>query len=214
MFEDANGDKMEIDDFYTFDENDDNKRIPGDYYGYVFSFEIKDNAPINITAVNQSKGYVGTTYTVSKFNVSATGYTPTYELYYNSDATELPVGDWEQTWTRIPKASEVTEVDAMPEGFTYEDIQNINYDGQLTFTPDRIGKYVIKCTVSSTSSVRSASATASVEVQETPTIVKPVNPWLKDNVWSVVFLSAGTVCLIIVIILLFIKPKEKIEEED
>ncbi len=214
VFEDANGDKMEIDDFYTFDENDDNNRIPGDYYGYVFSFEIKDNAPINITAVNQSKGYVGTTYTVSKFNVSATGYTPTYELYYNSDATELPVGDWEQTWTRIPKASEVTEADAMPEGFTYEDIQNINYDGQLTFTPDRIGKYVIKCTVSSTSSVRSASATASVEVQETPTIVKPVNPWLKDNVWSVVFLSAGTVCLIIVIILLFIKPKEKIEEED
>ena len=214
VFEDANGDKMKTDDFYTFDENDENKRVVGDYWDYVFSFEIKDNAPINITAVNQTNGYVGTTYTVSKFNVSATGYTPTYELYYNAKAIELPVGDWEQTWTRIPKASEVSETDVMPEGFTYEDIQNINYDGQLTFTPDRTGKFVIKCTVSSTSSVRSASATASVEVLETPTIVKPVNPWLRDNVWSVVFLASGTVCLIIVIILLFIKPKEKIEEED
>ncbi|MBR1984051.1 MAG: hypothetical protein IKA12_05145 [Clostridia bacterium] len=214
VFEDINGDKMSTEDFYTFDENDSNNRIMGKYGAYVFSFEILDNAPINITAVNQSKGYVGTKYTVSKFNVSANGYTPTYELYYNADASKLPVGDWEQTWTRIPKASEVSETDVMPEGFTYEDIQNINYDGQLTFTPDRTGKFVVKCTVSSTSSVRSATATASVEVKDAPTIVRPVNTFVQDNVWSVVFLSAGTICLIILIILLFVQPKEKIEEED
>lgn len=214
VFEDINGSKMSTEDFYTFEENDSNNRIMGKYGAYVFSFEILDNAPINITAVNQSKGYVGTKYTVSKFNVSANGYTPTYELYYNADASKLPVGDWETTWTRIPKASEVSETDVMPEGFTYEDIQNINYDGQLTFTPDRTGKFVIKCTVSSNVSVRSASATASVEVQDTPTVVKPVNTWLIDNVWSVVFLSAGTICLIILLILLFIQPKEKVEEDD
>jgi hypothetical protein len=210
---------MSTDDFYTFDDNDEQNRIMGVYGAYVFSFEIQDNAPINITAVNQINGYVGTRYTVSKFNVSATGYTPTYELYYNADATKLPVADWEQTWIKIPVATEISENDVLPQeltdnGFTYEDIQNINYDGQLSFTPDRTGKYVVKCTVSSNASVRSATATASVEVKDAPTIVKPVNTWLKDNVWSVVFLSAGTVCLIIVIILLFVQPKEKIEEED
>lgn len=214
VFEDADGGKMQTEDFYTLDENDSNVKVDGKYKDYVFTFEIVDNAPINVTAVNQSKGYIGTTYSVSKFNISASGYTPTYELYYNSDVTAMPVGDWESTWTLIPVASKVSENDTLPDGFDYEDIQNIAYDGQYTFTPDRVGKYVVKCTVSSTSSVRSASAVASVEVQEKPNVVKPVNPWFKENAWSLVFLSAGTVCLILVIILLFIKPKDKIEEED
>lgn len=213
-FEDAEGQKMQIEDFYTLDENDSNVKVDGKYKDYVFTFEIIDNAPINVTAVNQSKGYIGTTYSVSKFNISASGYTPTYELYYNSDVSAMPVGDWESTWTLIPVASKVSENDTLPDGFDYEDIQNIGYDGQFTFTPDRVGKYVVKCTVSSTSSVRSASAVASVEVQEKPNVVTPVNPWFKENAWSLVFLSAGTVCLILVIILLFIKPKDKIEEED
>ncbi|MBQ7348470.1 MAG: hypothetical protein IJW47_00605 [Clostridia bacterium] len=213
VFKDADGEAMKTDDFYTFDDNDENLLIPGQYYAYVFKFTIIDDAPISVTSVNQSKGYVDTTYTVSSFNISATGYTPTYELYYNSDLNAQLVGEWENTWTLIPKASSVGENDTMPEGFTYEEIQSIAYDGSLTFTPDRVGKYVIKCTVSSSSSVRSASGTAMVEVQDKPNVVTPANPWLRENVWSVVFLSVGTVCLIAVIILLFIKPKDKAEEK-
>ena len=38
--------------------------------------------------------------------------------------------------------------------------------------------------------------------------------WFRNNVWSIVFLSVGTLSLIGIIILLFIKPKEEVETDE
>ena len=51
-----------------------------------------------------------------------------------------------------------------------------------------------------------------IRVSEDVTTVKPASHWLENNVWSVVFLSIGTLCLIGIVILLFVKPKEEQEE--
>ena len=217
VFKDAAGNEMKQDDFFTVDENDKNKidtdEATHPYAKYIFTFDIVDDAPIKITSVTQSKGYVNTSYTVSSFTVSAKGYTTVYELYYNSDSSATPTGDdWESAWVKIPVASEVQEDDEMPAGFTYEEVKNIGYAGSLTFTPVKTGKYVIKCTVTSTNSIRTASSTASVSVENKPRTVKPDSHWLENNVWSVVFLSVGTLCLIAIIVLLCIKPKDETTE--
>ena len=101
------------------------------------------------------------------------------------------------------------------EDFTYDEIKDFAYDGKLTFTPIKKGFYKVVCTVSSTKTVRFDSAESQiVEISKKPTVVKPDSHWLQNNVWSVVFLSIGTLCLIGIVVLLFIKPKEETGENE
>ena len=178
---------------------------------FVFSIYVKDDAPITITpATVQGKGYKGASYTASKFTVDATGCTVTYKLYYNanSDATADAEG-----WVEIPSSSSITDTDYNENGYSYSDVQSIAYNGSLTFVPNKIGAYKIVCTASSKTTAREESASTIIKIENEPAVVKPASEWLQNNVWSVVFLSVGTLCLIGIIVLLFIKPKEENDNE-
>lgn len=215
VFKDNNSKAMSSDDFFTVDDESGEFASFGKYEKLIFRFTLVDDAPIGITAVNQTKGYIGVKYTVSNFTITASSYTPKYELYYNADTSARPVGTgWEDKWVRIPTVSEISKGVEIPEGFTKEDIEEINYSGSLTFTPDREGRFVVKCIVQSNVSVRTESATAIVDIREKPEIVTPANPWIRENIASLIFLSVGTVCLIAVVALLFVKPKEDKDIEE
>lgn len=212
VFSDKAGNSMEKDDFYTVSEEDDNLVVPGAYYHYVFTFHIEDDAPILVTANSetQAKGYLNTRYTATAFTVKSSGNTTTYTLYYNASLTAEEDGEG---WVKIPKKAD-TAADYDENGFTYDDISDIDYDGSLTFTPVKLGTYKIECVVNSDNSVRYSSAAELVVVDREATVVKVPSHWLRDNVWSVVFLSIGTLSLVGIIVLLFIKPKEEIEKDE
>ena len=213
VFEDEGGNTMLEEDFFTEDEDDGNIITEGRYYAFYFTFYVKDDAPISVLAVEQGTAYLGIEYVAADFNIESSGYNVVYELYYNPDANASIEGEnWEESWALVPEASSASEDDEFAGGLSYDDVSAINYDGELTFTPGLSGSYAIKCTVDSTSSVRSASAATVIRVSEDVTTVKPVSHWLENNVWSVVFLSIGTLCLIGIVILLFVKPKEEQEE--
>jgi hypothetical protein len=36
--------------------------------------------------------------------------------------------------------------------------------------------------------------------------------WVENNVWSIVFLGVGGLCLIAIVVLLFVKPKDKLAD--
>lgn len=209
-FGDANGNKMKEKDFFTIDADDENKieLNTAKYGGYVFTFTVIDNAPIKVEkASSQGEGYIGVKFTASKFKVVASSYNEKYVLEYSAtkDATN---------WIEIPKASTITDKEYNKDGFTYDDIKAIAYDGSMSFTPDRIGFYKITCRVESDVSGRFDEATTDIiEVNGKPKVVKPDSKWLQNNVWSVVFLSIGTLCLIGIIVLLCIKPKDEDAEE-
>ncbi len=214
VFKDSHGNTMEQSDFYTVDKDDSEKVSKNmDKYGkYVFSFEILDNAPISVENVStsQGKGYIGVKYSASAFNVTASTYNETYTLEYCATNSSN-----DSDWVVIPKASTITDKNYNKDGFTYEQVKDVAYDGKLTFVPDRAGFYRITCEVQSDVSDRGESATSNViQVNSAPKVVKPDSKWLQNNVWSVVFLSVGTLCLIGIIILLFIKPKESTRAED
>ena len=219
IFEDVSGNAMEEEQFFIIDENDSNSIILNiDVYGaYYFDFVIeKNDAPVYVTAAAQGTGYKNVKYTATAFKFESTDHKAEYTLYYIADANAI-VPDtlkWEEEgWTVIPKASTVKEGGSVPSGFTYDQIKSIGYDGSLTFTPDRTGTYAIQCVITSnTSASRSESAAALIRVQEKKQTVTPYDKtfaaWVANNVWSVVFLSIGTLCLIAIIVLLCIKPKE------
>ena len=214
VFTDEAGNAMEKKDFYETDDNGNYKppeppKTSYDYESFVFTFTVEDDAPIYVyPAASQEKGYLNTQYVFSAFTVEASGYTPVYTLKYSATKD----GEFK---TVIAKSELPSEKDKYTgTDFTYDEISAFAYDGKLTFTPVKAGYYKIECTVSSTKLARSETAeTQVVEITQKPVVVKPDTHWLQNNVWSVVFLSIGTLCLIGIVVLLFIKPKEEVDTD-
>lgn len=210
-FIDDAGNEMEGNNFYYYDAEDNLKK--GDYGKYVFEFDVEDVSSLSISASKPGTGYVGTKYNASSFTVDASfTYTDTYKLFYaesydaeNPDATE---------WKEITASAAATDMEADYQGYTYDEIKTIAYDGKLSFVPDKTGFYKIEVSVTSSESTKSDSESMIIEVKDVVKTVKVDNKWLKNNVWSVVFLSCGTVCLAFIIVLLFIKPKDDDEDVD
>ena len=210
VFKDANGKAMEKDDFYTEDDDGIPSYDGCKYKNAVFTFTVEDNAPISVEVPEtQGKGYLDTTYVATGFKILS-GDNETFTLYYNADKNATADSEG---WVEIPNLSDINE-DYNDGVFTYSDIKTLAYDGKYTFTPVKMGAYKIKCFVSSGNAVRYAEGETVISVADKPAEVKVPSTWLKDNVWSVVFLSIGTVALIGIIVLLFIKPKEETETDE
>ena len=131
-------------------------------------------------------------------------------LSYNADVNATADSEG---WIKLPSITEITEEYA-ENGFTYTDISGIAYDGEYAFTPVKLGAYKIDCEITSDKSERSASGSTVIKVEKEPTEVKVDTHWFKNNMWSVIFLSIGTLALIGIIVLLFIKPKEEVETDE
>ena len=211
VFKDEAGNEMDEDAFFKFDKDDLNMVIYGDYKDLIFNFNIQDNATINIETLDEVSGvgYIGVKYKAPAFKIEAEGCKTTYVLKYNpkSNATKEDEG-----WIIIPKVSSVTKEDYSDDyGNTYSSVKSINYDGELTFTPTKAGSYMIECTAVSEYTTRTDSAYSIVNITSSPKVVEVPNYWLRDNIWTVVFFSVGTLCLIGIIVLLCIKPKDETE---
>ncbi len=211
VFKDTAGKTMKKDDFYTLDDDNQTITAEGDYINAVFKFTVEDDAPISVEApTSQGTGYLNTRYTASAFTIQSSGNNVKYTLFYNAkaNATADDAG-----WVEIPLLQDIAE-DYDENGFTYADIKKIDYDGEYTFTPVKKGSYKIVCDVVSVNQERSDSAYTIITVSEEPTVVKVDDKWFQKNVWSIVFLSIGTLSLIGIVVLLFIKPKEETETDE
>ena len=193
LFGNKANEKMEKSDFI-----DDDGNIVAGMENYIFSFVVYNDAPISITATNSvEKAYKGISYTVEDFKILAMNYTTQYALYYAESETATE-------WEEILPLSSLTEGEE-----DYEKYAGYAYNGSLTFTPVKTGYYKIVAQVFENESVRSESAEVMVRATNTPKVVKPANTWARDNVWSIVFLSIGTLSLIGIIVVLVIPEKKK-----
>ena len=208
-FEDLEGNKIETDDFFIIDEDDSNNKTDEVYAKFVFSFHVEDDADFSVDASKRlGKGYVGELYSATDFIFNASNYTKTYRLFYNDklDATATDDG-----WVEIIASDNLTD-SYENEVFSADDIKNIEYNGRLSFTPDRAGRYKITCAIVSDNSTRSDEASAVFTVDK-PLVVKPYQPMPAREVLAIIFLSVGGLCLAGIIALIFVKPKEKTDEE-
>ncbi len=210
VFTDKYDNAMEKDDFYTVDENDDNKLTYGTYVDFVFDFHVEDDAGFNIeTQKKQGTGYTGQTYTATAFNIKANNYTAVYNLYYNAKENATSADDG---WVEIIQKKNLTD-NYTNEVFTAEDIKSINYNGSLSFTPNKTGTYKLTCKITSDNTNRYSEAETFIQIK-TPTTVTPYEPLETREILAIVFLSVGGLCLIGIIVLIFIKPKENTTAKD
>ncbi len=192
VFADKVKNSMEQDQFVN--EDDPSTVI---YSDFIFEFEVYNDAPISITApTNPEKAYIGIEYTASSFTIEAKNYDVEYKLYYSKDNTTFD--------KEIIAISDLSESDD-----NYDEMSKYNYNGSLTFTPAESGYYKIVASIFEKESTKEASSEIVITATSAPKVVKPANNWAKNNVWSLVFLSIGTLSLIGIIVVLCVPEKKE-----
>lgn len=198
IFKDEDGNAVDTDKFFVVADDDENTYTYGEYENFVFKFNVQDDEAFSVSeadATEKGKGYLNIKYKFKPFDIQASKYNTSYALYYNANA-DATADD--EGWILVEAG----------DNFTEEEVNQIAYDGQRTFIPTKVGAYMVECTVVSTNEVKSASATTIVKIENEPQFVKPDNQWFQKNIAPLTFLFVGSVCLVILLVLIFKKPKE------
>ena len=149
----------------------------------IFSFTLDNVGPsIKITTTYQENGYVDLEYNLANVTVNGTDVQTEYKLQY--------------------KAKSATEwVDAE------EEFDN----DSLSFTPTKIGSYRVIITATDATNITATKESLEIVVEEK---YRPVTytvsfaDWISVNLVPFIFLCISGACLIAIILLLVIKPKE------
>ena len=182
---------------YFTDENLKNEYVPdneetdivkGDLVVPIFEFTIVNAGPnVKITSSYQENGYIGLEYEINSVKVSGNEVSTSYALKYKETATS----DW---------------VDATEE-----------FDeSEKTFTPSKQGYYKLIVTAIDNDGKTKTAETKEIKVTqkyETVDYKTGFNDWISVNYVPFIFLCVSGLCLIAIILLLVIKPKDKAKTE-
>lgn len=175
-----------------------------------FTFDVYNNGPFIEESEINDLGYIDVTFTFPEFEiVGLSGYSSEYKLYrMESDSSSLTLD----------------EVNSDPSKYTWKEIEEYDSDKEedegdnvyewrpssRSFIPQEKGFYMITVKVVDSDGF-SAESHQVVNVTSEVDTVHGETYWLRDNVLSVVFMAIGGLCLIGIIVLLVIKPKEEAE---
>lgn len=185
----------------------------------TFEFTVKYNGPSIEEAEDGDLGYRDLEYTIDDFEViavgdpdkkyslyyfeAASGSTPTVEQLREAidNGTDSTLGTWR----------EIAVYDADNEDAEYNDYEWYR-DDSLSFIPQLIGIYKVTIEVSDSKTgdtpVQSYKLINIASDPDTVDVGGGTIEWLQDNVLSVVFLGIGVLCLIGIVVLLLVKPKD------
>lgn len=185
----------------------------------TFEFTVKYNGPSIEEAEDGDLGYRDLEYTIDDFEVIAVG---TPKKKYTLSYLEV-TGSGTPTLAQVREAMENGTIDTLGtwrEIAVYddenEDAADNDYewyrDDSLSFIPQLIGIYKVTIEVSDFKTgdtpVQSYKLINIASDPDTVDVGGDALEWLQDNVLSVVFLAIGVLCLIGIVVLLLVKPKD------
>ncbi|MDE6850735.1 MAG: hypothetical protein K2J54_05345, partial [Clostridia bacterium] len=193
-----------------------------------FEFEVSYKEATAENPESLSLSYVGTSYSGVSFKITGVSqtYTTAYKLYvFDSNAyykdhnktldydafassTEelLKNPETRKYFTTVKAASELLESDE-----NYEQFKALNWNAtSITFTPQSVYDfYVVELKLTDNRSQNSTANYATVAASVQTTALKGESDWLGNNKTSVILFVVAGVCLVALIVLLVIKPKDK-----
>lgn len=185
----------------------------------TFRFSVDYNGPSIEDAEDGDIGYRDLKYTVDDFEVIAVG---TPKKKYTLSYLEVS-GSSTPSLSQVREAIENNTLDTLGTWDTIdiydtenEDAPDNDYewyrDDTLSFIPQRIGIYMVTIEVSDFKTgdtpVQSYKLISIASDPDTVDVGGDPLEWLQDNVLSVVFLGIGVLCLIGIVVLLLVKPKD------
>ncbi len=184
----------------------------------TFRFRVTYTGPSIDEPEEGEVGYVDVAYEFEDFDIIALGdYQTRYTLYRlelnegadPSSVSEVLAGEQESvlentygTWVKISVYDNDLESDEGDNAYDW------NPDSSLSFVPQEIGYYKVVVEVAS-ANMPIATASQVVNVRSEADVIPGDTYWLQENLTSVIFLGIGVLCLIGIVIVLLIKPKDK-----
>lgn len=129
------------------------------------------------------------------------------KLFANEyEANGVKLENTRKYFTTVKAASELLETDD-----NYEDFKALNWNAtSVSFTPQSVEDfYVVELTLTDKRSQLQSKNFATVAASVQTTALKGESDWVENNVTSIILLSVAGVCLVALIALLIIKPKDK-----
>lgn len=190
-----------------------------------FEFEV-EYTPASIEPVeSRPSGYVGTTYDSIEFEINgvSSSYNTEYYLYlfdrenYTKDVGTITYkefvekvdelyadSDTRAYFTTIKALAEMQEGDPY-----YEQFKDYKWNKtSLSFVPqDDNSFYAVRLTVTDKDTDVQTTKLMAIRASAKAESLMGENEWLKNNLTSIILFSVSGVCLIAIIILLVIKPK-------
>ena len=210
LFEDCSGNHMTTDTLVLGDGgwyktvDNDGKTATGEVVIPVFSFNVKESNPPEVTQKVNNNAYLGLKYEIEAFNIVATDYRAEYSLFFSKDGNfdkDDYENDGEYMRAVLAAATEITEDE------TYVSGGYIDLDA-LTFTPQETGYYYVRLRIVDSYNNEDVLMSRPIACKgEAQSVVKE-KEFFKNNVVSIIFLAIAGVCLVAIVILLFVKPKE------
>lgn len=185
----------------------------------TFSFTVSYEGPSVEDPEDDEIGYVDVVYTVEDFEIVAlSGYKTQYSLYrfeFNAGAAagsvnEIVAAEKEDgtnslgTWVKINAKDDTLSDDDENNDNAYE----WNPSSSLSFVPQEMGFYKVEVKVAS-ANMPVVTSSKVINVTSEADVIPGGTYWLQDNILSVVFLGVGVLCLIGIVVLLVVKPKDK-----
>lgn len=191
----------------------------------TFTFSVLYTGAVVEAPSDIEVGYVDVSYTLSDFEITAiSGYETRYELYFfeanegvtitgrdmiisgeQADGTNT-YGSW-----RLINEYDSSLEDTDDEG---DNAYEWSPNSSLSFVPQDIGYYKISVRVDDKTGMgyvddNLPGAYAVISVSAQADVIPAETYWLRDNVVSVVFLAIAAACLIAIVVILLIRPKDK-----
>lgn len=185
----------------------------------VFGFTVKYNGAVIEEPEEEEVGYVDVTYTVGDFEIIAlSGYETQYSLYYFvpddgvtvSSIDEIKAAEQADGTNTLGTWRKINEYDADLEDGAEGNDNDYSWspDSSLSFIPQETGFYKVEIEVDD-KYADTVSAYKIINVTSQADIIPGTSDWLRENVLSVVFLCVGALCLVAIVVLLLVKPKDK-----
>ena len=175
----------------------------------VFTFTISSVSKPEVVVGTSEDAFLGLDYEISCFTITASEYTPVYELYYIDKAEALKKADFD---------NEEAYIDAVKEKAI--DVSSILSESGTSFKPTideelKTGKgyYYVLLSIYDENGYTEKVMSREIECVEEYQEVVPEKQFFKYNVLSIVFLSIAAASFIAIIVLFFIRPKKENELE-
>ncbi|MDE7076162.1 MAG: hypothetical protein K2O62_02445, partial [Clostridia bacterium] len=202
-----------------------------------FTFDVAYKEATAEDPESLSLAYVDTTYSGVSFTIKGVSgtYTSQYKLYvfdrsafYTDTGITIGYNEFKEAigklfanefenngvklentrkyFTTVKASSELLETDE-----NYEDFKALNWNASsISFTPQSVEDfYVVELTLTDKRSQLQSKNYATVAASVQTTALKGESDWVENNVTSIVLLSVAGACLVALIVLLIIKPKDK-----
>ena len=194
--------------FYEDKDNDGSVSAGDELKIPVFTFTVTDVAKPEVSVGVSEKAYLNLEYKVDCFAITANNYTPQYELYFIPEGESAYYDRDGEAYDRANNGDQ-KYIDAVLSDPNVKNVTDSFDTDSMKFTPKDKGYYYVLLNLYNDAGYSDAVMSQAISAVDEYKVVETEKQFFKYNTTSIIFLSISALSFIGIIVVLFVKPKEK-----